>query len=154
MQQSKELEQKIDNIKYDIETLEMEKNGLMRKLLFLKEKLIINFVILILIFFFLMFTVGYEPFEPYSIAFTTVLRPLYFLLTGVYIFFLILKPIWEIYLNCNLKSGRKAAIKYGVKSISEDIEMCDIRISALNSILRDYDKETVIDDESMVEDKY
>ncbi len=32
--------------------------------------------------------------------------------------------------------------------------MCDIRISALNSILRDYNKETVIDDESMVEDKY
>ena len=58
MQQSKELEQKIDNIKYDIETLEMEKTGLMRKLLFLKEKLIINFVILILIFFFLMSDMG------------------------------------------------------------------------------------------------
>lgn len=149
MQESKELEQKIDNIKYDIETLEMEKIGLMRKLRFLKEKLIINFVILILIFLFLIITVGYEPYEPYSIAFTTVLRPLYFLMTGIYIFFLILKPIWEIYLNCNLKAGRKAAIKYGVKSISENIEMCDIKISALNSILRDYE-ETVIDDESMI----
>lgn len=150
MKQGKDLERKIDDIKYDIETLEMEKTGLIRKLRFLKEKLIINFVILILIFLFLMFTVGYDPYEPYSIAFTTVLRPLYFLLTGVYIFFLILKPIWGIYLNCNLKAGRKAAIKYGVKSISENIEMCDIRISALNSILRDYE-ETAMDGESMIE---
>ena len=149
MQKSKELEQNIDNIKYDIETLEMEKIGLIRKFRFLKEKLVINFVILILIFLFIIFTVGYYPYEPYSIAFTTVLRPLYFLLTGIYIFFFILKPIWEIYLNCNLEAGRKAAIKYGVKSISENIEMCDTKISALNSILRDY-KETVTDGESMI----
>ena len=93
MQKSKELEQNIDNIKYDIETLEMEKIGLIRKFRFLKEKLVINFVILILIFLFIIFTVGYDPYEPYSIAFTTVLRPLYFLLTGIYIFFFILKPI-------------------------------------------------------------
>ncbi len=43
MQKSKELEQNIDNIKYDIETLEMEKIGLIRKFRFLKEKLVINF---------------------------------------------------------------------------------------------------------------
>ena len=36
MQKSKELEQNIDNIKYDIETLEMEKIGLIRKFRFLK----------------------------------------------------------------------------------------------------------------------
>ena len=53
MQKSKELEQNIDNIKYDIETLEMEKIGLIRKFRFLKEKLVINFVILILIFLFI-----------------------------------------------------------------------------------------------------
>ncbi len=148
----KELEQKIDNIKYDIETLEMEKIGLIRRLRFLKEKLIINFIILILIFLFLIFTIGYEPYEPYSIAFTTVLKPLYFLLTGVYIFFLILKPIWEIYLNCNLEAGRKAAVKYGVRSISENIEMCDTKISALNSILRDYE-ESIMNVDSMVKDE-
>lgn len=146
MQSNKELERRIEIIKYDIETIEMEKMGLGKKLRFLKEKLVINILILIVILLFLKITIWSDSDNSYSMAFVIVLKPAYYLLTFVYIIALILKPMWNIYINSNLKSARKMAIKRGINSISVDIEMCDIKISTLNTKLRKY--EETIEDEN------
>ncbi len=146
MQSNKELERRIEIIKYDIETIEMEKMGLEKKLRFLKEKLVINILILIIILLFLKITIWSDSDNSYSMAFVIVLKPAYYLLAFVYIIALILKPMWNIYINSNLKSARKMVIKRGINSISVDIEMCDIKISTLNTKLRKY--EETIEDEN------
>lgn len=148
--QRTELEQKINDIKYDIETLQMEKTGSQKKLRFLKEKLIINISILIIFFLFLKITIlgGYD--NPYSIAFIVILKPVYYIMLGIYIVYFILKPTWKLYINCNLKSARKSALRRGVKSMSENIERCDARISALNDILEKYEEILIEDSEKTI----
>ena len=146
----KELEYKIDTIKYDIETLQMEKTGFLKKLRFLKEKLIINISILIIFFLFLKITIWGNYNNAYSMAFIIVLKPIYYIMIGIYIVYFILKPTWKLYINCNLKSARKAALKRGVNSISENIELCDARISALNDILKKYEEILIEDSEKTI----
>lgn len=145
MQTEKELEHKINNIKYDIETIEMEKMGLKKRLTDFKEEIIINAAILIIIMLFFRITIWGNYDNPYSQAFIMVLTPIYYIAAFIYIIFFIMKPIWQFYINSNLKTARQTALKRGINSISVKIEMCDAEISTMNAILRNYE-ETLIND--------
>lgn len=140
MQNIKELEHKIDEIKYAVETKEMEKTGLINSLTDIKERLMINTVILSVILMFFGITIWADYNNTISYVFILVLTPIYYFLAAIYVVIFILKPLFKLYINSNLRSARQLAAKRRMNTISAKIEICDVEISILNANLSRYEE--------------
>ena len=140
MKSENELKYIIENLRYDIESVEMEKAGLMKRFDGLKEQMIPNAIILLLYLLFLKIMIwgGYD--NGISFAFIVVLQPIFYALLIVYVVIFIFKPLKEIYINCNWERARKRAVKKGFKSISLKIDECDVRLAALHASLAHYEE--------------
>lgn len=76
-----------------------------------------------------------------SKAFIMVLKPLYYAFAVVYIVKFIIKPIYEMYINSNLETARRTAMKKGVDSVSIKKEICEKELSILKMRLREAEEE-------------
>lgn len=70
-----------------------------------------------------------------------VLKPLYYAFAVVYIVKFIIKPIYEMYINSNLETARRTAMKKGVDSVSIKREICEKELSILKMRLRETEEE-------------
>lgn len=135
MQNMKDLEYEIEQIKYDLESKEMKRKGYRISFKNLIEHLMVSTCILFFILLFFCITIWGNYNNVFSYAFTVVLKPFLYIPAILYIVFFIIKPIWKIYINSTLKSARRLALKQRVNSISAKIESCDEEIAQLNTKL-------------------
>lgn len=141
MDKTGELRYKIEQIKYDIGTKEMELAGLKKMLRDYKEHIVINIGILLVILLFYSITIWGNYDNVVSKAFIMVLKPLYYAFAVVYIVKFIIKPIYEMYINSNLETARMTAMKKGVDSVSIKKEICEKELSILKMRLREAEEE-------------
>lgn len=153
MNRINELQYKIDEIKYDIETKEMEKAGWRNRFKRLKERFCINIVVFLLYLLFLKITVygNYENNPGYFMifAFSAVLRPVFFIVGAIYVVMFIVKPMWELFINSNVNVARQFAKKNRIDSFSEKMEKCEIELSILRANLSEC--ENALENENVID---
>ncbi len=143
MHRKNELLLELEHLDYELETKNMELEGLYRKHHTMKKSIIYYIVPYVLILLFLRFIVNNLQGGGIGYAFSVVLSPIYLVIIFICSIFLI-KKIWIVYCNGKSARARKIAKKYHQHSISEDIERCMVSITAIEKRMNELNDELLI----------
>lgn len=136
LKEIKDLEYEIENVRYDIESKLMERQGIIKKYKDLKMEFIINLCILGIIYGFMRLTVLQKADNMFTFAFNYVLLPIFITIAILYSAVFIVRPAWKLYVNSNLKMAKINAQKKGRSSWNIELDKLNVEISFLQERLK------------------